>query len=177
MSVVFLDVDTQLDFLFPCGALYAPGAEAICGNLSRLTQYAQRNNIPVISTMDAHAERDPEFGIYAHHCIRGTFGQRKLSTTLLPRNQHIVEKQKFDCFSTPQTAELLRGLRPERVVVYGVVTDVCVKFAVDGLLERNYQVSVVSDAIHPFDHDLSESLIHKWRLAHVKFPATASLCG
>lgn len=177
MNVVFLDIDTQLDFLFPAGALYSPGAESICGNLGRLTAYAQRNGIPLLSTVDSHAEQDPEFGTYGHHCIRGTLGQRKLSTTIASRHQHLIEKQKFDCFTVPRTEELLRELKPDRVVVYGVVTDVCVRLAVDGLLERNFQVSVVVDAIHAFDHGKAEDLLHRWRLAHVKFPATASLCG
>jgi nicotinamidase/pyrazinamidase len=177
MNLVILDVDTQLDFLFPCGALYAKGAESICGNLARLTAYAGRNGIPVISTMDAHAGDDPEFRVYSHHCVRGTLGQRKLSTTLLPRNQYIVEKQTFDCFSTPRTEALLRELKPDRVLVYGVVTDVCVRFAVDGLLERNYQVSVVADAIHAFDNDAAGRMLLNWRQAHVKFPTASSLCG
>ena len=29
MSTIFLDVDTQLDFLSPSGVLYVPGAERI----------------------------------------------------------------------------------------------------------------------------------------------------
>ena len=29
MKTVFMDVDTQLDFLYPAGALYVPGAERL----------------------------------------------------------------------------------------------------------------------------------------------------
>ena len=29
MNTVFFDVDTQIDFLYPAGALYVPGAESI----------------------------------------------------------------------------------------------------------------------------------------------------
>ena len=32
MKSVFFDVDTQIDFLYPAGALYVPGAESIVGN-------------------------------------------------------------------------------------------------------------------------------------------------
>ena len=40
MSTVFIDVDTQLDFLFPSGALYVPGAERLIPTLAHLTRYA-----------------------------------------------------------------------------------------------------------------------------------------
>jgi nicotinamidase-related amidase len=30
MKTVFVDVDTQIDFLFPAGALYVPGASGCC---------------------------------------------------------------------------------------------------------------------------------------------------
>jgi len=36
MSAVFFDVDTQLDFLYPAGALYVPGAESIVTRVAAL---------------------------------------------------------------------------------------------------------------------------------------------
>ena len=30
MKTVFFDIDTQIDFVFPAGALYVPGAEIFC---------------------------------------------------------------------------------------------------------------------------------------------------
>jgi nicotinamidase/pyrazinamidase len=178
VKAVFVDIDTQLDFLFPAGSLYTPGIESICGNLAKLTAHAARAGIPIISTMDAHAEDDAEFRKgWPHHCVKGALGQRKLSTTIAPRGQHFVEKQTFDCFSNPKMSELLFSMQPDRVYVYGVVTDVCVMHAVDGLLARNYQVSVVCDAIYPYDREKAEMCLGQWRMAQVKTPTTASLCG
>ena len=48
--LVFVDVDTQRDFLEPDGALAIPGAEAILPNLARLTAFARRQGIPVLAT-------------------------------------------------------------------------------------------------------------------------------
>jgi nicotinamidase/pyrazinamidase len=55
MKTVFFDVDSQLDFLYPAGALYVPGAERIVPAIARLNRFAGERGIPVISTMDAHA--------------------------------------------------------------------------------------------------------------------------
>ena len=59
MKTVFVDVDSQLDFLYPAGALYVPGAERIVPAIARLNQFAAGRGVPVISTTDAHAENDP----------------------------------------------------------------------------------------------------------------------
>ena len=40
MKTAFLDVDTQLDFLYPSGALYVPSAERIVDTVSRLNRHA-----------------------------------------------------------------------------------------------------------------------------------------
>ena len=175
--MVYIDVDTQLDFLLPAGALYAPGAEKLHTNLARLTANAVRHDIPIISTMDAHGERDAEFSRYPPHCVAGTIGQKKIAVTLAGKSQYFVEKQTFDCFSNPRMDELVKQLAPEKFCVYGVVTDVCVRCAVDGLLERSAQVILVTDAILAFHEDAAEKAMAAWRAAGVKFVTTASLCG
>ena len=79
MKTVFFDIDTQIDFVYPAGALYVPGAERILPVIGELNRRAPL----VISTMDAHSEDDPEFQIYPHHCVVGTTGQQKPAVTLL----------------------------------------------------------------------------------------------
>ncbi len=81
---VFLDVDTQFDFMDPAGALYVPGAETLVPNLMRLIDYARENRITVISSADAHPPDDPSFAQWPPHCVIGTPGQRRISATELP---------------------------------------------------------------------------------------------
>jgi nicotinamidase/pyrazinamidase len=163
MRTVFVDVDTQLDFLFPAGALYVPGAERILPALGQLNRYAEAHGIPLLSTADAHAENDPEFAAWPPHCVAGTLGQRKPAATLLENravipnrevstafdraSQYIVEKQTIDVFETQTVRRVLDLLCADRYVVYGVVTEICVISAVRGLLESGKQVVVVADAI------------------------------
>src|ERR1700685_2510519 len=85
MKTVFFDIDTQVDFLYPAGALYVPGAEKIVEQIATLNRFAAAQGIPVISTMDAHAEDDPEFKAWPPHCVVGTAGQQKPAATLLER--------------------------------------------------------------------------------------------
>lgn len=163
MCTVFVDVDTQLDFLFPAGALYVPGAERIIPALGQLNRHAEAHGIPLLSTADAHAENDPEFAAWPPHCVAGTLGQRKPAATLLETRvvipnqeissvldtagQYILEKQTIDVFQTKTVRRVLDWLRADRFVVYGVVTEICVISAVRGLLGPGKQVAVVTDAI------------------------------
>jgi len=161
MKTAFLDVDSQLDFLYPAGALYVPGAERIVGAIARLNRYAADHGIPVISTTDAHFENDPEFRQWPPHCVAGTWGQRKAETTLLDRRvaipnrdceiefapQMIVEKQTVDVFQAPNLARVIQALEAESFVVYGVVTEICVMYAARGLLKLRKPLTVVTDAV------------------------------
>jgi len=156
VRTVFFDVDTQIDFMFPAGALYVPGAETIVDRVAALNRYAMSHGIPLISTMDAHAENDPEFEMYPHHCVAGTLGQRKPAATLV--DQHFVEKQKLDCFTSPKLPGLLKELGAERYVLYGVVTEICVKLAGQGLMKTGARVEIVEDAAR----SLSEAAASEW---------------
>jgi nicotinamidase/pyrazinamidase len=163
MKTVFVDVDSQLDFLYPAGALYVPGAERIVPAIARLNQFAAGRGVPVISTTDAHAENDPEFATWPPHCISGTWGQHKAERTLLGKRviipnrdcdfalggaqQIVVEKQTVDVFQAPNLARVIECLGATDFVVYGVVTEICVLFAARGLLKAGKQVTVVTDAV------------------------------
>jgi nicotinamidase/pyrazinamidase len=179
MKTVFFDVDTQIDFLFPAGALYAPGAEKLLPNLARLNRHAAAHGIPVISTMDAHAEDDPEFKEWVPHCVAGTFGQQKPAATLLEKRvtipsspgdwpvegaqQILLEKQALDCFTNPNLPRILDCLNADRYVVYGVVTEYCVRFAALGLLRTGKPVALVTDAIQSLSADAAERTFEEFR--------------
>ena len=162
MKTVFFDIDTQIDFVYPAGALYVPGAEKIVAAIAELN----RRSPLVISTMDAHSENDPEFQIYPHHCVAGTKGQQKPAATLLDnRQQLILEKQKLDCFSNPRLTTLLSELGADRYVVYGVVTEICVRFAAFGLLKTGKRVEIVTDAVKALDHGAAEKMFAEFTAA------------
>src|SRR5579864_3344634 len=105
MNTVFVDVDTQLDFLYPAGALYVPGAECVVPAIERLNRYAASQAIPVLSTMDAHSEDDPEFQAWPPHSIAGTHGQHKAAATLLERR--VVIPNRDGAFSLDGAQQIL----------------------------------------------------------------------
>jgi nicotinamidase/pyrazinamidase len=194
MKTVFFDVDTQIDFLYPAGALYVPGAEGIVGNVARLNRYAAANGIPVISDTDAHSENDPEFREWPPHCVAGTVGQTKPQATLLARRavvgskeplvewplgveQILLEKQTLDAFTNPQLPGFLDGLGAERFVVYGVVTEICVKCAAWGLIATGKRVELVTDAVRHLDQAKSDQMLRDFQASGGLLVTTAAFAA
>jgi nicotinamidase/pyrazinamidase len=160
---VHFDIDTQIDFMFPAGALYVRGAEKLLPAIAALNREAITGRGKVISTACAHEENDPEFRDWPPHCVMGTVGQMKPCSLLIEKrciipakagnvaidgvDQIILEKPKLNLFTNPNTDLLIRALRPEECVVYGVVTEYCVRECATGLLDRGYKVKLSRRAI------------------------------
>lgn len=167
-NVIFWEVDTQADFMLPGGKLYVPGAEKLLPNLNRLVDAARQDRVLLVSDACEHTPDDPEFDTFPPHCVRGTPGARIVPEALADRmfvipsskefvvpagietqfQQLLLEKQTLDVFENPHTAEIVDRLaRDAQFIVFGVVTEYCVRLAAKGLLERNRRVALVSDAI------------------------------
>lgn len=193
MNTVFVDVDSQLDFLYPAGALYVPKAERIVPAIARLNRFAAAHGFTVISTTDAHAENDPEFTQWPPHCVAGTWGQRKPETTLLERRvvmpnracplelegaqQIVVEKQTVDAFQAPNMARVVAALGSARFVVYGVVTEVCVLHAVRGLRKLGRAVTIVTDAIEALSDAGARQALDEMRAGGVTLATVSEITG
>jgi len=166
-KIVFWSVDVQADFMLPGGNLYVPGAEKRVPNIQRLISAALASGTLVVSSADAHGPDDPEFAKYPRHCVAGTPGARilpealgnrvctiandashKLPTAIGSCPQILFEKQTLDVFDNPHAGELVDLLGSDaEYAVFGVVTELCVRCAAKGLLDRGRRVSVIIDAI------------------------------
>ncbi|HYK90753.1 MAG TPA: isochorismatase family protein [Acidobacteriota bacterium] len=195
-TIFFLDVDTQKDFILPGGALYVPGAERLISKYRRLFDFARKNDITILSSVDAHTPDDPEFKEFPPHCVQGTEGQRKIDDTLLPRplvlenkaidrnlieavrkhQQIIVQKQTLDVFDNPVTEKLLRAL-PARAIVFGVTTEYCVAKAALGLRRLGVKAAVVTDAVRALAPKSGEAAIEEMRTAGCEFVTVETLMG
>lgn len=93
------------------------------------------------------------------HCMRGTHGSLKIPETLQrdplvlgPEDGALADsdiaarladpaevlllKHELSVFSNPNADRILRLLAPDRIVVFGVATDICVDATLAGLIER-----------------------------------------
>jgi nicotinamidase/pyrazinamidase len=193
MKTAFFDIDTQIDFLFPAGSLYVPGAERLIPALKRLNHYAGTHGIPLTSSMCAHTEDDPEFRHWPAHCVIGTIGQLKPAELLLEKRvclsvsaagcaiegaqQILFEKNQLDITTSPNFQPLLGQLAADTYVVYGVVTEYCVRCAALALLETGKPVRLVTDAIRTLDGAASAKILREFTQAGGQLATVADICG
>lgn len=139
-------------------------------------------------------EEAPDFrDTYPPHCMADERGSEKIPETAL-RDPIVVplraepetarraveharregrdiflQKEEFSCFTgNPATDELLRSLGAGRLVVYGVALDVCVRHAVEGMLDRGARVYLVEDATWGLGLDDREALLGRWEARGMK---------
>lgn len=193
-KLVFWDVDTLYDFMRPDGKLYVSGSEEIIPAVKALTDFAHANRIPIVASADNHEPTDAEISdtpdwsrTFPPHCMRGTPGQLKIEEAELEnplviepepqnpaalarqvmahRGDFLLHKRAVDVFTNANVATLLRTLEPEAIVLYGVATDFCNRYAVEGLLGALPRVDMylVTDAVRAIVPEEGERLLSSWR--------------
>jgi nicotinamidase/pyrazinamidase len=191
-KVILWGVDMQADFMLPGGKLYVPGAEKLLPNIQKLTDAARHGHVFYVSHGCFHRPDDPEFQTFPPHCVQGTPGSEyvehattskiarvpnhptaKIPENLFQHQQILLEKQTLDVFQTHHAHSLVEQLpRDAEFLVFGVVTEYCVRFAAKGLLERGRSVSVIEDAIETLNPEESKKTHAELKTLGAKFVTT-----
>jgi nicotinamidase/pyrazinamidase len=205
-KTIFWDVDTSYDFLRSDGKLYVPRSEEIIPALGALTDFAHANRIPIVASADDHTVTDPEISstpdwktTFPPHCMRGTPGQLKIRETelrdplvigpelresgalsrqvLAHTGDFLLLKQSLDVFTNANVSTLVRTLAPENIVVYGVATDYCDRYVVEGLLRLLPQSTLylVTDAIRAIYPEEGDRLVAQWAELGVRMATTQEI--
>jgi nicotinamidase-related amidase len=123
----------------------------------------------LIFLADTHDEDDREFEVFPVHCVRGTEEAEVVDELqpLLARGL-LIRKRRYSGFFETDLEARLSALRPDRVTVVGVCTDICVLHTVADLRNRDYPVTVPAGAVDTFDspgHPGDE--IQRFALSHL----------
>ncbi len=206
--LIFWDVDTLYDFIRSDGKLYVPGSEEIVPVLLALTDFAHDHRIPIVASADKHERADSEISdapdwktTFPPHCMRGTPGQRKIAETALRdplviepelqdpgalalrilghRGDFLLHKRTVDVFSNANVPTLLGTLEPRAVVLYGVATDFCARYAIEGLLRHlpRSQIYLVTDAVRAIYPEEGDRLIADWEERGVRLAEASQILG
>lgn len=88
--------------------------------------------------------------------------------------QVLLEKQTLDIFESRHAAKFLQRFGDDvEFVVFGVVTEYCVRFAAKGLLDRGRRVSVVQDAIETLNAENGQRAVSELKDLGARFLNTS----
>jgi len=151
MASAVLVIDMLKGFLEQGYPLYCGDkAHRIIPNIQGLLETELKLGTKVFFICDHHAPDDPEFEIFPPHCVEGT-AEVEVIPELANYPGEIIPKQRYSAFFDTPLEEKLRQLKPEKLIVCGVCTNICVLHTVANARNRDYQVEVPVDCVASFD--------------------------
>lgn len=165
MPNVVLVIDMVKGFLEPGHNLYC-GDESrqIIPRVRRLLERERSAGSEIIFLCDHHDPDDLEFRMFPVHCVKGTE-----EPPVIPELEDLVSefnmipKNRYSGFFNTDLAQRLERLKPEKVIICGVCTDICVLHTSADARNRDYPVEVPADCVASFADDN-----HRWALTHLE---------
>ncbi len=170
MGNVVLIIDMLRGFLeeeYPlfCGEK----ARQIIPNVKNLLQQEVDKGSKLFFICDNHDQNDLEFQIFPPHCIIGT-KEAEIIPELGNFAGEVISKNRYSGFFNTNLDEKLKELDPDKLIVCGVCTDICVLHTIADARNRDYQVEVPSNCVASFNesgHQFALDHIEKVLGAHI----------
>ncbi len=159
MTNAVLVVDMVRGFLEEGYPLYC-GARArrIIPNVQSLLEQELARGSRVFFLCDHHSPDDPEFRMFPPHCLEGT-AEAEVIPELIQYQGEVIPKRRYSAFFDTPLDEKLSQLKPEKLIICGVCTDICVLHTVADARNRDYNVEVPVDCVASFDEKAHHSAL------------------
>ena len=158
MSNALLVIDMLVGFLEEGHNLYCGDCRKIIPNVKRLIEREQAAGSQVCFICDSHDPDDLEFQMFPEHCLRGT-EEAKVVPELAGYDGVVIPKRRYSGFFGTDLEERLAELQPEKVIICGVCTDICVMHTAADARNRDYTVEVPVECVATFDPEAHESAL------------------
>jgi len=163
MGNVLLVIDMLVGFLEPGHDLYCGDySRKIIPNIKRLIEAERAMGSEVFFLCDAHDPDDLEFQMFPAHCVRGT-EEAEVIPELSQYAVEKIQKRRYSAFFDTDLEARLARLKPDKVIVCGVCTDICVMHTAADARNRDYEVEVPTDCVATFDSEA-----HRYALKHME---------
>ena len=149
-STAIVVVDMVNEFCKPGGAMVLPGYETLVPPQKRVIGAARQCGCPVLWVVDTHRKnvrQDREFLKRTPHCIEGSWGAQVIEDLDPGPDDVYIVKRRYSAFFNTDLDLTLRDLRIDTVVVFGVVTNICVRSTVHDAFFLGYQAVVPEDCV------------------------------
>lgn len=163
MADAVLVIDMLRGFLEEGNPLYCGiRTRRIIPNIKQLIESEIAKGAALFFVCDHHASNDPEFTSFPPHCIAGT-SEAEVIPELAGYRGEMIPKDGFNAFYNTGLEEKLCNLKPQKIVIAGVCTDICICYSAAGARSRGYEVEVPVDCVASFDEKA-----HGFALGHME---------
>ncbi len=163
MANVVIVTDMLRCFMEPGHPLYVGDkARSIIPNVQKLLEKELTRGSRIIYICDNHDPDDLEFRMFLPHCIVGS-EEANVIPELKKYPGDIVPKKRFSGFFGTDLEQRLKAMKPDKVIVCGVLTDICVMHTTADARARNHEVEVPVDCVASPD-----DAQHNFALRHIE---------
>ena len=163
MANAVLVVDMLVGFLESGHNLYCgDDSRSIIPSVQTLLDIESSKGSELIFICDSHLQDDLEFEMFPVHCLEGS-EESQLIQELRNYSGTRIDKNRYSGFYGTNLSEHLRELGPEKLIICGVCTDICVLHTSADARNRDYVVDLALDAVASFDNKA-----HSWALDHME---------
>jgi ureidoacrylate peracid hydrolase len=141
-------IDMVNDFCKPGGAMVLPGYETLIAPQLAVIAAARAAGAPVIWVHDAHRpgmRREREWIKRTPHCVEGGWGPEIVADLGARADEIHVIKRRYSAFFQTDLDLTLKDMLAEQLVIFGVVTNICVRSTVHDAFFQGYEVVVPRD--------------------------------
>ncbi len=172
MANVVLVADMVRGFCEEGHNLYVgPTIREIIPRIQKLLREEKAKGSHIIFLCDTHDPDDLEFKMFPPHCIRGS-EEPEVIPELQEFVDEIIPKRRYSAFYETNLDERLKELRPDKIIVVGDCTNICVLYTVADARSRDYAVEVPAECVTTFDPEA-----HKFALSQLKTVLGAEVTG
>ena len=150
LSTAVLVVDMVNDFCTAGGSMVLPNAESLYPSQIKVLTAARNSGAKVIYVNDNHRlgmKVEREFVKRSPHCIENSWGSEIVAQLAPTKNDLHVVKRRYSGFFQSDLDLTLRDLQIESLVIFGVVTNICVRSTVHDAFFIGYKVVVPQDCV------------------------------
>jgi nicotinamidase-related amidase len=163
MANVVLVLDMLRCFLEPGMILYVGDrARGIIPKIQNLLAKEIGRGSKVFFIADHHDPNDLEFKMFPPHCIAGT-PEAELIPELTEYPGELIPKKRYSAFYNTELEPKLEQLQPEKLIICGVLTNICVLHTTADARNRDYQVEIPVDCVASPDEQE-----HRFALEHME---------
>jgi nicotinamidase/pyrazinamidase len=165
MTNVVLVVDMVRGFLEPGHNLYCGDeSRGIIPNVQKLLEKEVAAGSEIIFLSDHHQPDDLEFQMFPVHCVIGTEEPEVIPELYrFTTDSNVIPKNRYSGFFNTDLEQRLERVKPDKIILCGVCTDICVMHTTSDARNRDYPVEVPTDCVATFDPEA-----HRWALDHLE---------
>ena len=137
------------------------GARKIIPNIQKLLEREIESGSKIFFICDSHEPDDLEFKMFPPHSIAGT-EEAEIIPELSKYPGEVIQKKRYSGFYGTDLDAKLQQLKPDKLIICGVLTNICIMHTVADARNRDYEVEIPLDCVASPDEEA-----HRFALEHM----------